>query len=214
MIRPAAALLVNAAVVGAALAQSGAAITVPQLSQSQRIGAAQIEGDAGSTSARSRAESVSSPVQVGSRSRSTESAPALSNSAQGRSVGVTALGGRDRCNPALAGSDTEACRRRIETRSGDYARVTAAPVTAEGRLLLLTQNQPPPMTPDSAARRLAGSPAELETLAGTAAGQLAGVLSQPTTQPDAAPNAGQPLVTPFLTALPPGAAPVIVAPPR
>lgn len=204
----------------AALAQSPAAVTVPQLSQPRQAGAASIAGDASSPAsplAPGRGDLAAAPAQVGESARSVEPAPALSTRAQGRAVGTAAVGGRDRCDPASRAADSALCRGRVETRAGEFDAPAPAPVTAEGRLLLLTRPQgEPPMTPTGASRRLGGTAADVERAAGTAAGELAAAISQQqsTSNTQLTPNGGTPVTTPTSGVLPPGVPSVVVTQPR
>ena len=211
-----AAALLSLAGAGAAFAQGGpASVTVPQLSSPgrDRVTSGPAETQAASALDRKERETL---VDAGSiptdARRSAEASPDLSTRAQGRAIGAAAIGGRDRCDsPASVTAQTELCRRRIEARAGDYAKPGAAPVTAEGRLLVLSE---PPMAPqslDSATRRLGGA-APVDALAGSAAAQLAGAID-----PQRAGSAAPATATgtgAAASALPAGLPPSVVFTPR
>ena len=85
------------------------------------------------------------------------------------------MGGRDRCD-APGAADTPLCRQRLEARAAEYGKAGPAPVTAEGRLLILTDPQRPAQSVDQATRRLGSAPG-VDALAGSAASTIAGVLN-------------------------------------
>lgn len=163
----------------ALLLQSATSVAVPQLSQTERGAVAVGQTDSAALaggSTRARGELATAPSQIGDQQRTAASAPALSTSRQSRSVATQAVGGYDRCDPALSSSASTECKHALETRSGEYASPGAAPVTAEGRLLLLTDPQPGPNSVDATTRRL-GNAQGLDALAGSAANDLAGAIN-------------------------------------
>lgn len=172
--------LILLASASAALAQGGpASVTVPQLSAPDRPGAAaapaQADAPASALDRSGRENLVSAGAPIGEGRRTAEAAPDLSTRAQGRAVGVAAVGGVDRCEPNTPAADTELCRRRLEARAGEFNKAGAAPVTPEARLLILSDPQNQPQTFDAATRRLGGSP-QADALAGSAAQTLAGAI--------------------------------------
>ena len=165
-----------AALLFVALLQSPSSVTVWQLSAPDRPGEATAsQTPAAALDRRGRENLVSAGAPIGDGRRTAESAPDLSTRAQGRALASSAIGGQDRCQPDTAAAASDLCRRRIEARSGDYGRPGAAPVTAEGRLLVLSDPQGRAQTLDGATRRLGGSPM-VDALAGSAAAQLAGAI--------------------------------------
>ncbi len=199
---------------GSAAAQTGAAaVAMPQVSAPDRSTSVGAPSDVPSAALsarppRGRGDLVSTGAPIGEGRRTAESSPDVSTRAQGRAVATSAVGGRDRCD-APAAADAELCRGRIEARSGEYGKPAATPVTAEGRLLLLTQTQPAVMTTEVARRRLGGTSQDVDFLAGAAAGQLAAAISQTNPKADVVPNGGSPTAAPNATVLNPAAAAVI-----
>ncbi len=201
-----------------ALAQAApGAVAMPQLSEARQPGAASVAGDGAPSGARERERLAQPPQQVETGRRSAEAAPALSNSAQGRALATAPVGGRDRCDAASAAA-SPLCRDRVEARAGEFSAPTATPVTAEGRLLLLTQPQgnAQAMTATGASRRLGGTAADVERAAGSVAGELAAAISQ--TQGGASaqvtPAGGSPASPPTAGLLPAGVPSVVVTTPR
>ena len=196
---------------GAALAQTGAAsVSVPQLSFPERAGVVATSQADTSAVARSRSERealVSAGAPIGEGRRTAEASPALSTRAEGRAVHAAPVGGHDRCD-APGEAETRLCRDRLEARAGEYQKPGAAPVTAEGRLLVLTDPQPGSLTMNEAARRLGGAPG-LDSLAGGAASELAGAISS--TRGDTS-QAGPANTGAAATALPAGVPAVVLTP--
>lgn len=112
----------------------------------------------------------------------------ISTRAESRAVDTPPLAGRDGCDPVGGRASLEICRHKIETRVSDYARPRNAPVTPEGRLLMLINSGNGSASGDLSGRSLVavglnapGGPAE----------QLAGALRDGTVSQDgAATNAG------------------------
>lgn len=111
------------------------------------------------------------------------------------------IAGSDMCDRTADDGRGELCRRRLEARAGEFRRPSAAPVTPEGRLLLLTGR--------------ASGTAQLETITGLndpngPAEQLAGALqSQAAMDPSA--NGSRP--TQDATGpIPSGVPPVVILP--
>lgn len=198
----------------AVLLQSPASVTVPQLSEPQRPGAASVGASSpslASTGGKARGDLASAPEQLGAAGPTADASPALSSLRQGRTLAAAAVEGRDRCDASSGQSDSRLCRERVETRAGEFATPGAAPVTAEGRLLLLTQPQGGVvMTAAGASRQLGGTAADVERAAGAAAGELAAVISR--TQAGAPPTAST--ADPTGGALPSGVPSVVVTGPR
>lgn len=93
-------------------------------------------GTAAGQVTKERASTNGSP-QLGRADRSTQGAGAVSRRSDGRPTGSAPLGGSDRCDPATARPSTAvACDRVIETRSAEFARTPAPPLSPEQRLLL------------------------------------------------------------------------------
>ena len=196
---------------GAAFAQSGAAaVTVPQLTAPERRGVvatSQADPSAAANTRREREALVSAGAPIGEGRRTAEASPPLSTRAEGRAVRAAPVGGHDRCD-APGQADTRLCRDRLEARADEFHKPAAAPVTAEGRLLVLTDPQPGPMTMNEAARRLGGAPG-LDSLAGGAASELAGAISS--TRGDTS-QTGPTNTGATATALPAGVPAVVLAP--
>ena len=168
---------------GLADAQSPASVTAPQVTPRRagyEVRMPLIVGNEGT------GRPDAAPAQVGNGARSATATAPLSTTAQGRAVGVSPATGSDRCesDPALA--QTELCRRRIESRAAQYDAPAAAPVTAEGRLLMLMTPGASDATAESA-RRLGEAGPNLQDFVGAAAGQVATALGQPSA--GAAPSA-------------------------
>lgn len=179
MLRLSAAVLMLASA-GAAAAQTAASsVTVPQLSAPDRAGeaTAPLQADTAATLDRRGREALVSPgAPIGEGRRTAEAAPDLSTQAQGRALSTAPVGGQDRCDPASAAADTLMCRQRLEARAAEFSKAGAAPVTAEGRLSILTDSQSQTQTVDQATRRL-GSSSTMDNLAGSASSTIAGVLA-------------------------------------
>lgn len=178
--------------VAAAAAQSPASVSMSQIApapgpvgQAVRVPAITGVGVNGGP----RSNAASAPTQVGGGARTATAPPALSSAAQGRAVGVPVLTGADGCEPGSALAGSQICEQRIETRADQYPAPTAAPISAEGRLLML-------MTPASQgtaddARRIGESGSNLQDFVGQAAGQVAAVLGsqQAASTPEGGPYA-------------------------
>ena len=94
--------------------------------------------DGAQSSDRDRSSDVDVPQSV-AVSRSASVIPSeISDRPDVRTLTIPPAVGSDRCDTRESGATAEMCRRRIETRAGQYSRPSAAPVTPEARLLLLT----------------------------------------------------------------------------
>ncbi len=81
--------------------------------------------------------------------------PALSNSAQGRVVALTSVGGKDRCDPGSEAARSEQCSRVIETRSAEFTEPEPSPLSAEQALMAMQSQSSSSFNDlDAAARRL------------------------------------------------------------
>lgn len=98
---------------------------------------------------------------------------------------MPAVQGVDRCDPVL-GKPTPDCGQLAQAGAGASA-PGAAPVTAEARLLMLTQPPTTLLTADGVSRQLSRPTSQLDTVAGSAASALASALQEGQQQPREAP---------------------------
>ena len=134
----------------------------------------------------------------------------ISTRADGRTLASSPVGGADRCDSVAKSLRRGVCRRPLESRAGDYTRPRAAPVTAEGRLLLLTNAGTNPTASDPSGGAMGASGFNA---ANGPAEQLAGALQDRAASQDNAltnPNSDP---TGSGT-LPPGVPTIVVVPPR
>lgn len=174
-----------------AAAQAPASVAIPQISRGPASPAGQtvripaITG-VGANGPR-RSDAASAPAQVGNGVRPATAVQPLSSTAQGRAVAAPALTGSDRCEPGAALAASQICEQRLEYRADQFGVTTAAPVTAEGRLLMLMA--PNGRLANDAGRIGDGGP-DLRDFVGQAAGQVSTALGQqgaaPATPADAA----------------------------
>jgi hypothetical protein len=161
-------------------AQSPASVAIPQISRGpagpagQAVRIPAITG-AGANGQR-RSDAASAPAQVGNGVRPATALQALSSPAQGRAVDVPALTGADQCEPGASLSTSKICEQRLEYRADQFGVTSAAPVTAEGRLLMLMAPNAR-QGPDAAGRIGDGGP-DLRDFVGQAAGQVSTALDQ------------------------------------
>lgn len=91
--------------------------------------------------------------------RTAAPAQALSSPSEGRTGAVAAVEGSDRCDPARRQpNETRRCAQVIETRSAEFSRAEAAPLSPEARLLVEQRNRS--SGGQEAARRLASNSAD------------------------------------------------------
>lgn len=148
-------------------------------------------------------------VEVAQPARPSASAAVIasevSRRSDGRSLTVAPAIGDDRCDGNEARLRTELCRRRIEARANQYNRPSAAPVTPEARLLLLTNPDGADTVGDIGRRQV---PSGLDGPNGPAE-QLAGALRDGMAKQDF------PMSTPVQPGtLPPNTPPIVVIPPK
>lgn len=101
-----------------------------------------------------RARPSTATGQLTTGRRSADATAPLSRPAEGRAQQVVRLQGSDLCEGA-SGSRPEVCARVIETRSGEFARAPATPLSAEQRLLIDQRLREQPSSPQGAANRVA-----------------------------------------------------------
>lgn len=95
--------------------------------------------------------------------RTAAPAQALSSPSEGRTGAVAAVEGSDRCDPARRQpNETRRCAQVIETRSAEFSRAEAAPLSPEARLLVEQRNRP--TGGQESARRLASNSADPDDL--------------------------------------------------
>ena len=203
----AATLCVGLAAAAAAAAQTAPSVTVPQLSKPERGGAALAPADAAApASARRSSDLTTGAAQVGEARPTAEPPPPLSSRAESRAVGSARIGGTDRCDAQARGPEPAICDHPIEARAADYVAPGAAALTAEARLLILSQRQGSRVTTPSTPGDL-----RVDNLTGATAAEIAATVSQtsraPGGLPEPATSAGAPGV-----AITPGSGPLVLSP--
>lgn len=165
------------ALAAAAQAPSPSSVAIPQIAPNGAGASASSSVHVPAIEPGRRPDAAAAPAQVGNGARSATAAAPLSTPADGRVVRLAPLTGQDSCetDPALA--RTELCRQRIETRANSYTAPAAAPVTAEGRLMVLIAPGGSDTSADPA-RRLGETGPNLQDFVGQAAGQVAAALGQ------------------------------------
>ncbi|QAY79206.1 hypothetical protein [Sphingosinicella sp. BN140058] len=124
-------------------------------------------GEARSTSAQVTAErgNQRGSAQLYTGGRTAEPADPLSKPSEGRTGAVAAVGGDDRCDPALRSGlpEDKACARVIERRAGEFVRRNNEELTLEQKLLV-EQRTNQPSTTREAARQLGDTGADTGSL--------------------------------------------------
>jgi hypothetical protein len=104
--------------------------------------------------------------------RTAAAAQPLSSPSQGRTGAVSPVGGTDSCDPARRRpNDSSRCSKVIETRSAEFNRAEAAPLSPEARLLVEQRNRV--ANGQGAARRLANNSADPDNLQDQAVASVA-----------------------------------------
>lgn len=142
---------------------------------------------AGASADASRAGDLDIPQPPPLPRAATVTSSEVSSRADSRALAVAPVVGTDRCDAAAPRDRSDFCRHRLEARMDHPERPAAAPITAEGRLLLLVSPNGMGTPTDRASRQL-GAASGLNAPNGPAE-QLAGALQDRKPAQDAASTA-------------------------
>ena len=104
------------------------------------------------------------PTQLYKGGRTAQPSQPLSRPSDGRTAAVDRVGGKDRCDPASDRAPRDKCAEVIENRSAEFARKEPQPLSPEQRIIAEQQSRERALTVDSAARRLAVSGEDADSI--------------------------------------------------